>query len=343
MHSKGTHSEGCFKHLFEELEDAVVKFELVDEEPIIVEANAAFTDVFGYHGETVDGEPLNELIVPETRRQEAAQFDRRTGEGQSNAAIVERMTDDGERKFVYRGVPYKDRYGFAIYSDITDELQRERHLEVLHRVLRHNLRNDLTVVIGMATNIIETTDEDHTREAAEKIKRTANDLAQLSDEANTIQKVLGETVSVEAVELNPLVSDVVADCERRFEAASIAADVPAGLAVSANDKLQIVVRSLLDNAIRHNDAVDPRATVSATNLDSTTAEIRVADNGPGIPASEQRLITGDEEITPLNHGSGLGLWLVKWIVEAYGGSLGIETPDDGGTVVRLRLNRHEHA
>jgi len=338
MHSTHQHSEGCFRHLFEELEDAVVKFELVDGEPIIVHPNSAFVDVFGYDSETVVGEPLNEMIVPQTRREEAAQFDQRTQDGESNAAIVRRMTDEGERKFVYRGVPYKDRYGFAIYSDITDELQRERHLEVLHRVLRHNLRNDLTVVLGMATNIIETTDEEQTRQAAQKIKQKASDLSQLSDEANTIEKVLGETVAVGPVELKPLVDDVVANCNARFESAGITTSVPAELSVSANDKLQIVVRSLLDNAIRHNDSLEPRATISARTRDSTV-ELEVIDNGPGIPEAEQRLVLEDREITPLNHGSGLGLWLVKWIVDAYGGSLDIETPETGGSIVQIRLNK----
>jgi len=337
MQPEPRHSEGCFRHLFQELEDAVVKFELVESDPVIIDANDAFDDVFGHNGETVIGEPLNELIVPAAKREEAAQFDQQTEEGQSNAAIVERMTDEGERKFVYRGVPYKQNYGFAIYSDITDDLQRERHLDVLHRVLRHNLRNDLNVVLGMATKIIETTDEDETRAAATKIRQTASELSQLSDEANTIAKVLGEQATMRPVELDPLVDEVVADIEPRFEAAAISADVPAGTAVSANDKLQIVLRSLLDNAIRHNDSSEPRTTVTANRLNPSTVELAVADNGPGIPADEQRIIT-DDEITPLNHGSGLGLWLVKCIVDTYGGSLDIETPQSGGTVVRLRLN-----
>jgi len=354
MQSGQPHSEGCFRHLFESLSDAVVKFELVDREersssgsrtqsgsgePIILDANDAFTDVFGYDGETVIGEPLNELIVPAAKRDEAKRFDRRTGDGESNAALVERMTDEGERKFVYRGVPYKERYGFAIYSDITDELQRERHLDVLHRVLRHNLRNDLTVVLGMATKIIETTDEEDTRQAAAKIRQKASDLTQLSDEANTIQKALDEQASIRPVDLKPLVDEVAMDVDTRFETASITTDIPPGTVVSANDKLQIVLRSLLDNAIRHNESPEPRATVAARRLDASTVELEVTDNGPGIPEAEQRIITGDGEITPLNHGSGLGLWLVKWIVDAYGGSLDIETPADGGTVVRLRLNR----
>jgi len=341
MRSTETDTEGCFKYFFDELEDAAVKFELVDGEPIIIEANDAFTDVFADASTSVIGEPLNDLIVPPSKQQEAKQFDQRTKMGQPNAAIVERKTDRGNRKFLYRGVPYKDRYGFAIYADITDEMRRKRHLDVLHRVLRHNLRNDLSVVLGIATQIIEQTDEEQTRQAAKEIEQKASELAQLSEEAKTIRSVLGETASVKAINLNTICDDVVATCESRFETASITAEIPTGLAVSANEKLHIVLRSLLDNAIRHNDSAQPRATVSATELDSGTVEIEVTDNGPGIPAAEQRIITGDGQITPVNHGSGLGLWVVKWVIDSYGGTLDIETPTSGGSTVRIRLNRYE--
>jgi len=338
MHTNQQTEDCCFKHLFESLEDPVVKFELVDGEPIILDTNVAFSDTFGYRSVSVIDEPLNELIVPPGKQREAQQFDQRTETGESNAAVVERMTEEGKRTFLYRSVPYKDRYGFAIYADITDEMQRERHLDVLHRVLRHNLRNDLTVVLGMTTKIIEGTEEPETKAAAMKIKQTADKLSQLSDEANTIQQVLGETTVTRPLALQPLVDDVQTDCESRLDTGTLSVDVPAKLVVSADDKLRIVLRSLIDNAIRHNDSTDPYVRVSATKHDPTTIELEIVDNGPGIPTTEQRIITDDTKITPLNHGSGLGLWLVKWITDSYGGVLKIETPENGGSIVRLYLN-----
>jgi len=332
------HRDGCFRHLFEALEDPVVKFELVDGKPIVRHANDAFVDVFGYDSGSVIDEPLNDLIVPSTKRREAEQFDQRTEAGESNAAVVERMTETGERKFIYRGVPYDDDHGFAIYSDITDELQRERHLDVLHRVLRHNLRNDLSIILGMSTKILDETDDPEIREAAHKIKATSGQLSQLSEEAKTIQRVLGDSIGLKPIAVEPLVDDVVENCATRFETATIDTTIDGEPDVTANEKLQIVLRSLLDNAIRHNDSADPQATISATQIGSSTVELAVTDNGPGIPPIEQRIITDDEEITPLNHGSGLGLWLVKWIVDAYGGRIEIETPTSGGTVVRLYLH-----
>ena len=62
--------------------------------------------------------------------------------------------------------------------------------------------------------------------------------------------------------------------------------------------------------------------------------VRVADDGPGLPEMEQRVLTGRRE-TPLQHGQGLGLWLVYWVVREAGGDLSVTVAD--GTAVELRL------
>ena len=331
--------EQPFKRLFNQLEDPVVEFELTDGDPVIVETNRAFTEAFAPDDTSVTGQRLNDLIVPVDRRDEATAFDRRTESGESNAAVVERLTTDGRRKFVYRGVPCGETRGFAIYTDVTEKLRRERHLDILQRVLRHNLRNDLNVVLGQADEISRLAESEEIRQAAGSIIETAQGLTRLSEEAKVIQRVLGESTAIEATQLSKLVAAVVEDCRHRFGDARITVDCPADHTVRADDNLRIVIETLVDNAIRHNTASTPTVTVSATPTDNDRVELSVADNGPGIPETERRVITGDEDITQLTHGSGLGLWLVRWIIEGYGGDLAIDTPASGGTVVRLYLDR----
>jgi PAS domain-containing protein len=77
-----------FESLFNQLTDPIVEFKLVDGEPIIVQANAAFHQVF-CAGESVAGLPLNELIVPEEQREEAKNLDQRTADGKPNRAVIE--------------------------------------------------------------------------------------------------------------------------------------------------------------------------------------------------------------------------------------------------------------
>jgi signal transduction histidine kinase len=95
-----------------------------------------------------------------------------------------------------------------------------------------------------------------------------------------------------------------------------------------------VLRNLVENAVEHNDG-DPHVTVT-TSLADGALVLAVADDGPGLPEGERAVLRSRKE-TPLRHSSGLGLWLVSWGVETMGGSVSVDCPADGGTVVRLEI------
>jgi signal transduction histidine kinase len=105
--------------------------------------------------------------------------------------------------------------------------------------------------------------------------------------------------------------------------------------VCADELLESAIRNVLENAVVHNDGPEP--TVEATvEADGDGYRIVVADNGPGIPAVERTVFTEARE-TALEHASGLGLWLVHWIVTESGGDLTIDTREPTGTLVTMRL------
>jgi signal transduction histidine kinase len=76
--------------------------------------------------------------------------------------------------------------------------------------------------------------------------------------------------------------------------------------------------------------------VRATD-DDGGVRIAVSDDGDGIPEAQWNLLTGDREITQLQHGDGLGLWLVKWVVDRHGGRLRLDEADDDGTTISLHF------
>ncbi len=155
-----------FGQIFHEIDDAVVEFEIDNGEPIIVDANHAFRDIFSPDMKRVIGLPLNELIVPTDKQAEAQQFDERTADGRTNVAFVERTTTEGQKTFLYRGIPTGDKCGFAIYTDVTGELQRQE---------------DLSEIVELATELGETT-EGETAATATRIKRLATGLLQFTDD-----------------------------------------------------------------------------------------------------------------------------------------------------------------
>lgn len=334
-----------YRHLIEHIQDAVVEFELVDGVPVVVDVNRAFTETFGYDADAAMGEVLNELIVPVWLREEAQTLDSRTSSGEINYRRVKRETADGLREFLYRGIPYADDRvgdgGFAVYTDLTGIVQNERRARVMNRVLRHNLRNKANLIVAHTTQLLAAFEEqsaDRTAAAA-TVERAANDLQQLTEEAGEINRVLNAAEGTETVDCVPTIRRVVATHRQESPDAVVETDLPASLDVRANRHLDVALDSLVDNAIRHNPAAEPRVRVRAAAEAEGWATVHVEDDGPSIPAAERDVVTGEAEITPTRHGSGLGLWLVKWTVETFGGELSFGESDLGGNDVRIRLPR----
>jgi signal transduction histidine kinase len=119
---------------------------------------------------------------------------------------------------------------------------------------------------------------------------------------------------------------------------AVTIDLPDRLPVAAGASLSVAFEELLTNALEHNDG-DPTVTVTVdeSRSDEDYVVVAVRDDGPGITDQEWQTVVAGEE-TPLRHTSGIGLWLVNWVVEKFGGSLSFENHDDGCTV-RVRLPR----
>jgi PAS domain S-box-containing protein len=300
--------------------------------------NPAFVDVFGYDAETVVGESLNQFIVPADSGSQAVDFDRRTAHGKVNYATVTRRTASGSREFLYRGIPYDrddDRqFGFAIYTDITEQRRLQRHLQVLHRVLRHNLRNELTIVMGIAASLRETVDDPQMRSQIDLIHDHAAVLDDVSEKAHTVASVLKGTDGTTTLPVEPLVSEVVGRCRSRYPRATITTQIDPEVEVSTNPALGAAVEELVENGVVHNGG-DPTVHVE-TEVRDGEVRMTVADDGPGIPAADRAVVFDDGDITDLQHGSGLGLWLVRWVAEAAGGHVAHERRDDW-TAVTLHL------
>lgn len=326
-----------FERLVSHLQDAVVEFELDGDVPIILSVNPAFEQIFACETEAVVGTSLNELIVPVTLDSEASAFDTRTAAGKSNRAVVNRRTADGVRQFLYRSIPYDDGdRGIAIYTDITDQFRRDRQLAVLYRVLRHNLRNDLNIVRGYAELIAGRTDDRPVRAYAGTIAKTTDRLLELSNEARDFERVLNTEQTVKPMCLGAIIDRVVDTCRSRFPAGTIEQSEVSELTVRAGEYLDLALEALVDNGLRHSEAELPWVGIDTT-VDADTVTITVCDNGPGIPPAERAVVTGGRSITPLEHGSGLGLWLVAAVVDVYGGRVEFAERDTGGSKVTIVL------
>ena len=336
------------RNFIELLDDAAVVYELVESDPLVRSVNAAFEETFGYQAQHMVGQSLNDYIVPPEYAKEAARFDEQVADGNVTTELVKRKTTNGVRQFAYRGLPVEHesgrRYGLAIYADTTENQQARQHLRVLHRVLRHNVRNELTVVFGMAERILDDTTSPDVAAAAKRIIDSAEDLANVSEKARMAEDILGDPPSDTIVEVGSAATEVVADARATWPQASLETDIETPLPVSTGLEIRDALENLVENAIMHNTGT-PTVRVAArteTPIHASTREtgrnvvITVEDNGPGIPDHEEAVIFDGANVTQLKHGSGLGLWVVRWIVESADGTVSYSRTD-GWTTITLRL------
>ncbi|QLH76474.1 PAS domain-containing sensor histidine kinase [Halosimplex rubrum] len=331
------HPAERFEALFGLIDDAVVEVEVADMRPVVRAVNPGFESVFGWSAETVVGESLNDFIVPDGRVEEAVDLDRRTADGKVNSETVTRRTADGLRQFIYRGIPYErddgGRGGLAIYTDITERNRRKRHHAVLHRVLRHNLRNALTVILGSASEI-ERRADDPLVEQARLTLSAAEDLERLSDRARLVERAFDDEVDRQVVDVAALSRSVATAAREAADSATITTELPDRLPALAGGPIEAALENLLSNAVIHGGESPAVRIVGRRAGDAV--EVEVVDDGPGIPDGERAVVFEDRPLTQLSHGTGLGLWLAKWAVESCHGRIDHERTD-GETVVRVTL------
>jgi signal transduction histidine kinase len=220
-------------------------------------------------------------------------------------------------------------------TDVTERERRRQRLEVLNRVLRHNLRNELAVVLGNAESLVADLDGEEA-DRARTVVETANDLVDLGGTARDVERMMAAgTEPPERFDAVTVVRSAVQAARPEDEPANLTLDAPDELPVESREAvLRPVVAELVENAIEHHDGTPQVAVTVAAAGDALV--VTVADDGPGIASAELSAVTAGEE-TALQHGSGLGLWLATWGADALGGDLSFADRAPRGTVVTLRI------
>lgn len=236
-----------------------------------------------------------------------------------------------------------DNYGLVL-RDETSRIRRQRRLEqqaeqleVLNQVVRHDIRNDLQVVTGYADMIADGVADEH-REYVETVLENAQHAVDLTTTAGNMAEVmLSEDDLQQPVALRATLEDELEEVRSTYPDADVTVEggVPA-VEVLASDMLDSVFRNVLKNAVQHNDADVPEVAVSVRDI-GDAVEVRVADNGPGVPDDLKESIFGKGEQGLDSEGTGLGLYLVKTLVEGYGGDVWVEDNDPEGAVFVVEL------
>ncbi len=313
------------KTVIEELEDAVV---ITDGDGQIISLNPSARRRFD-RGQGAVGLHITDLFessLAELRDRTPVEIESESRQALFDPTVSE-LTDQ-----------HGHLLGYAIVlRDVTGPTIRKQRLEVLNRLLRHNLRNDMTVVLGRLDVIRTQVDDPDVVDNVEAIAETGQGLVDLSEKIRKSEKLLAiDSRTTQQMQIESLVRQIFGnvgsdqDIECHYQGREEIA------IVATRDELQVALRNLVDNAVQHNDSASPEVWVRTAHRSEKkySLEIAVLDNGPGIPERERKAITRGQE-TSLEHSSGVGLWTVRWIIRNLGGKISFENRDPTGTVVKL--------
>jgi len=197
---------------------------------------------------------------------------------------------------------------------------------VLHRVLRHNLRNEISVIRGHTELMADQVDDDS---VGETVLNHIDGLIDLSQKARELEEVVATSSERQTTEIGTLIEEIAAEISQDYPAASIAVEYDDEIQGRVLQNFDRAIEELIENAVKHSGD-NPSVTVGI-EIVPNGIQIQIKDNGPGLPDHEAEVLTSGVE-TPLAHGSGLGLWLAYWIVSSHDGSIDPEITEHGTTM-----------
>jgi len=202
-------------------------------------------------------------------------------------------------------------------------------LSFVNGLLRHDVRNGLAVVDGLAVQLEEEVDGD----TPSRIRGQVAETTTLIENVGAVAETLTDDAEFEDIELTAIVAETCEHVADTF-GVCVETELPDRATVAGNAALRSVVRNLVENAAEHNETDDLTIRVAVEN-DDDTVTLRVADDGKGIPDDRKKSVFEPSA----GHAHGGGMHMVDTLVDRFGGQLRIEDNDPDGTVFVAELPR----
>jgi len=367
-------SEERFRAAFE---DAPIGMALVNSDHKIFRANKALSEMLGYSPDELSDLCIDELALPE-EREKASSLLKQLFSGEIDGYQLERRCLNKNHAVIWinligravRNADGKILYGLVMAENISgrkrSEEERDRLLaaeqkarsnaEAANRAkdqflatVSHELRTPLGAILGWARVLHNpTSDPQTTARGLEAIERNATAQAQLIEDILDVSRIISGKLRLisQIVDLTSVVRAAVDSIKPAVEGRRIrlATRLNASAVSVRGDpnRLQQVIWNLLSNAVKFSPE-GGQVEVGVELADPHHVEVTVVDAGHGIPAAFlphmfEPFRQADASTTRRQGGLGLGLSIVKQLVELHGGTIEAVSEGEGkGATLRLRL------
>jgi PAS domain S-box-containing protein len=346
------------KQYFEAVvQNSPVAIVVLDQDENILSTNPAFQDLFQYGEAEILGTNLDGFITTPELREEAAQYTHQVMR-QAVHGIGKRLRKDGSLVDVeIFGVPVfvkEERIGaLAIYHDISDLVRARQDAEEANRAkseflanMSHEIRTPMNGVMGMLELALDTSLTPEQQDYLQTSLHSAEALLVLINDILDFSKIEAGRLELENMnfDLRSTMEDVAYAHAKRAEEKGleliclIHPDLSSDLSGDPARVRQVLI-NLVGNAIKFTHQGEIIIRAEPADEQETTVEITfsVQDTGIGIPLERQaaifeRFTQADGSTTRKYGGTGLGLTISKQLVEAMGGTIGVQrTPGQGST------------
>lgn len=321
---------------------------ITDPEGTITYVNPAFTEITGYTAADAVGETPRLLKSDEMDTGFYTELWETILNGETWEGQVINRRKSGALYYAHQIITPIVEGGepvefIAIQTDITEFREQQLQAEKLQNVLRHDLRNQLTVIQGHADVLSEarSTDPSAVDHAATKLTEAVDTLLSISRKAEQLRDFLARQTPPEPLDITEPIQEAVASVRETYPAATLTVENTSGVRALTVPDISVAIEELVENGILHNDAESPSVTITVETTPEWV-EIRITDNGVGIPDNEYQPLLA-ETTSKLNHDTGYGLNMAYWIVRRSGGQLEFSAAEETGTTITLQLLRWSDA
>jgi len=342
----------------QQLYDAVIQnlpvgFSLMDKAGIIMDFNSAAEAITGYPRDEVIGKPHFEILHGVSDRDACPVLKHALArKEQAVAAETTIKKKSGENVTIsVTTFPLIDGDGalsgaVELFRDISDAKRLERERQNILSMFAHDMKNPITTAGGFLSRLLS-------GKAGEFTEKQQSYLETIREELYKVSDLLADFLEFSRIEAKayipvPRPFNMEKYLRRNIEAAKVEADKK-GLTISFEVKgavplsiladpgmMDRVIANLLDNAIAYTDT---GGAIRVTLFDGDGAlHVSITDTGRGIPEDKlPYMFDAFYRISRDSKGSGLGLFIVKTIIEAHGGKMGVESAPGKGSTFSFTL------
>jgi len=291
----------------------------VDEDGNIIYINEKFEEMMGY-GKEIIGRNISEFCNEHEKNMKDGIFKWRTP-----------LSEIYVKEYIMpvNGVIY------SIIFDVTEERDAMREAEFYNSLLRHDIYNKNQIAMGYLGLLKKTNTTKKQKELLEKTIKAIDEGNKLIESVRKMEEIK-KNARIRKVRLNPVVKNICSSLEEAARANSIEIEYEnLNSTIIADDFVGEIFLNIIGNAIEHSGAKHIRIYGIDEEI---TYTVVVEDDGKGIEKEDMKRIF-EEGWKKNSRGSGIGLYIVKKLMNRYGGKIEVESEVGKGCKFKITFRK----